>query len=698
LIAERRHASGESYEGEKINHWHPSPDEEPLQMKAHILVLVSVLGYLGAMASTPLLASGQTSDANEWAWMAGSNLVGSTGFQATVYGTLGAPSPANTPGSRFGAVSWTDKNGHLWLFGGETTIAGGLIDEPNDLWEFDTSTNDWTWMGGGSANTCVVNECGNAGAYGTLGTPAAANFPGSRNGAVAWTDRNGHFWLFGGDGFDANGVVGLLNDMWEFDPSTSHWRWMGGNSIVPSANTGQPGVYGTMGVPAAGNNPGGRWMSAGSTDNKGNFWLFAGWGYDANGMNGSPNNLFEFSPSTNEWTWINGSSTVSTGGFQPGVYGSLGTPSPENIPGSRANALAWSDSGGNLWLFGGNGLDANGNSGYLNDMWQFNPSSNQWTWMGGSNVLNCAGVPHGYCFQQGVYGALGIAAAGNIPTSRENAAGWIDNDGNFWLFSGLSPYFGGNDLWEFHPSTNEWAWMGGSDSGEGSGVYGTLGIPAPGNFPPVRWGEAAWTDSTGSFWLYAGNWLAEDNLTGFPDDLWRYVPSDTVNVPHADFAFSLDTQSFTLLPARSAMSVVRVTGLDGFNSTITFSCSGLPTGATCSFFPSSITPAQSGVEYQSTMTVAVAASTASLHRSFSFMPLGTTLAALIFCFGWKKKRPWNLLALLVLSTTGLGVLTGCGGSAASQQPTTSIVTVTASSGSISHAITFSLTVDPYPNL
>ncbi len=52
-------------------------------------------------------------------------------------------------------------------------------------------------------------------------------------------------------------IVGYLNDLWEFNPSTNEWTWMGGSSTVGS-NGGQSGVYGTLGTPAAGNIPGGR--------------------------------------------------------------------------------------------------------------------------------------------------------------------------------------------------------------------------------------------------------------------------------------------------------------------------------------------------------------------------------------------------------------------------------------------------------
>jgi hypothetical protein len=57
---------------------------------------------------------------------------------------------------------------------------------------------------------------------------------------------------------------------------------------------------------------------------------------------------------------------------QPGAYGTLGTPSPGNVPGARSLATTWTYSNGNLWLFGGFGFDAQGTAGYLNDMWQYN--------------------------------------------------------------------------------------------------------------------------------------------------------------------------------------------------------------------------------------------------------------------------------------------------------------------------------------
>jgi hypothetical protein len=256
-------------------------------------------------------------------------------------------------------------------------------------------TNEWTWMGGSSSTTGSI-----PGVYGTLRTPAPGNIPGRREGAVTWTDSSGHLWLFGGDGYDANGNDGELNDLWEFNPSL--------------------GTYG-------------------------------------------------------EWTWMGGSSTLGLYGGQKGVYGTLGVPAVANVPGSRGAAVSWTDSGGNFWLFGGFGEDANSNSGDLNDLWKFNPSTYQWTWMGGSKTLSCTlvynpstGDSVQYCGNPGVYGTLGVGAAGNIPGGRDGAVSWTDSSGHLWLFGGAGFYNGNsyyfNDLWEFNPSYGDWTWMGGSSS------------------------------------------------------------------------------------------------------------------------------------------------------------------------------------------------------------------------------------------
>jgi N-acetylneuraminic acid mutarotase len=387
--------------------------------------------------------------------------------------------------------------------------------------------NEWTWMGGS-------NTAAQPGVYGTLETPAAGNVPGSRRNAASWTDSSGNFWLFGGSGTDANGNSGYLNDLWEFSPSTNEWAWMSG-----SKTHNQPGVYGTLEEFAAGNIPGSRSSASSWIDGSGNLWLFGGSGNDANGIDSQLNDLWIFDPSTKEWAWMGGSSTVgnNSGTGRPGVYGTLKTPAAGNDPGGRYYASGWTDSSGNLWLFGGSAYDANGVKGYLNDLWEFNPSTYEWAWMGGSKTYTSLGM----------YGTLGTPAAGNTPSGRILTAGWSDNNGNYWLFGGqtYSDANGNNsclnDLWAFNSSTNEWAWMGGSQTADQPGVYGALGTPAAANTPGCRNSSSSWADSDGNFWLFGGAGLDANGISGVLNDLWKYQPYPAAATP----AFSLAQGTYT---------------------------------------------------------------------------------------------------------------------------------------------------------
>lgn len=299
----------------------------------------------------------------------------------------------------------------------------------------------------GGSNTPGANG-GQPGVYGTQGTPAAANIPGSRSSAVALTDTNGNLWLFAGFGYDAvNGQfpaqLGELDDLWNYNPASGQWTWIDGSNIFSS--TSQTGLYGTLGDFAVGFVPGDRNGGVGWMDGNGDLWLFSGWssvafptGSDVTTQsindpsNCCYNDLWEFKLSSNLSAWVGGSLKFN----QPGIYGTLGTPAASNIPGGREGAVSWTDHAGNFWLFGGYGFDANGTLCYLNDLWKFDPATGAWGWMSGSST---AAAQSGLCQsggQPGVYGALGATASGNTPGGRAGQVGWTDSGGNLWLFGG----------------------------------------------------------------------------------------------------------------------------------------------------------------------------------------------------------------------------------------------------------------------
>ncbi|NVM52731.1 MAG: hypothetical protein HWN66_03425 [Candidatus Helarchaeota archaeon] len=70
----------------------------------------------------------------------------------------------------------------------------------------------------------------------------------------------------------------------------------------------------------------------------------------------------------NLWTWVSGNYSAN----QLGSYGQQGVPAATNVPGARAYSVSWTDTAGNLWLFGGDGYD-NASVGLLNDLWKYSP-------------------------------------------------------------------------------------------------------------------------------------------------------------------------------------------------------------------------------------------------------------------------------------------------------------------------------------
>lgn len=284
-----------------------------------------------------------------WTWMSGSTNVNQNGF----YGTQGVSSTTNTPGGRHGAVSWTDSSGSLWLFGGYGYPASGANDYLNDLWKYDTVTTNWTWLKG--ANYALQN-----GIYGIKGTADPANMPGAREAAASWMDSSGTLWIFGGYGSPASGGVGCLNDMWKFNPVTTNWTWTKGSSSYR-----QSGIYGTKGIADAANTPGARQLATSWIDGSGALWLFGGNGYPPSGVVGFLNDAWKYDPATANWTWMQGADY----GDQSGVYGTQGKLSLANTPGARYDAMAWCDSSGTPWLFGGMGRDRSGGLDRLNDLW-----------------------------------------------------------------------------------------------------------------------------------------------------------------------------------------------------------------------------------------------------------------------------------------------------------------------------------------
>ncbi|MDA9563860.1 gliding motility-associated C-terminal domain-containing protein [Flavobacteriales bacterium] len=267
-----------------------------------------------------------------------------------VYGTQGISDPANTPGAREGAEGWTDKDGNLWLFGGYGVDDGTVwcCSMLNDLWKYDVTSGEWTWMHGDKTGS----PSGNPGA---IGVSNPANTPeGRKEGSIGYNPNTNIAWMFGGSGSN-----GKMNDIWTFNLNTNEWTWMDGSSA-----SAQPANWGTLGTSAPTNIPEAKRSASEWIDAEGNLWI---WGGD-NGP-GSPQDLWKYDVSIGEWTWLSGLSTPNG----VGIYGTMGTPDPNNLPGARERAVSWMDKTGTLWLFGGRGSDDSNYGGKLNCTWKYNP-------------------------------------------------------------------------------------------------------------------------------------------------------------------------------------------------------------------------------------------------------------------------------------------------------------------------------------
>jgi pseudomonalisin len=182
--------------------------------------------------------------------------------------------------------------------------------------------------------------------------------------------------------------------------------------------------------------------------------------------------------------------------------------------------------------------------------------------------------------------------------------------------------------------------------------------------------------------------------TNFSGSTSSAVPYDV-----RDFTIRLSPTTVTVTaPGRSGTTTLTITPLGGFSQTPTYTCTGLPSEAACTF----PTAATGG-----TLTITTMAPSARMDKS----PVGRSkglfyalllpgLLGLVVSAGSRKRtlrglRLLSLIAVLALSTLWMP---GCGGGSSSGPsnpgtPTgTNSVTVTATAGSLSHKENITLTI------
>lgn len=196
------------------------------------------------------------------------------------------------------------------------------------------------------------------------------------------------------------------------------------------------------------------------------------------------------------------------------------------------------------------------------------------------------------------------------------------------------------------------------------------------------------------------------------DTNFATVSSPTTNLQLASFSLSSQPSSATIRTGQTATFTISLTPSPGFTTPVTFSCSGLPTDASCSFSQSTLTP--NGATVSTMMTFQTSANAAAAPMSSPTVPvqlLFLLVGVLLICqlFLWGNRRTlhprWltvcTILALIFLgigcssagSGSGSGSGSGGGGTSQTTPPGTYSVTVQASpNGAAAQAQTISLTV------
>jgi gliding motility-associated-like protein len=212
------------------------------------------------------------------------------------------------------------------------------------------------------------------------------------------------------------------------------------------------------------------------------------------------------SAQSGEWTWVRG---PQNGSSPLGNYGTQGVSSPTNVPPSRYQAAYWKDLTGKFWVFGG--VAFGGSSDHYNDMWMFDPATEEWTWVQGPQLANNT---------SGQYGTKGVSSPLNIPPARGWGANcWTGKDGMLYLYGGFGSIGTSfNDVWRYEIATNEWTWIAGSNTTGVLANHGTLGVASPTNDPGERNEcKSGWTVND-ELWMFGGF----SGAAQAANDLWKY--------------------------------------------------------------------------------------------------------------------------------------------------------------------------------
>jgi Galactose oxidase, central domain/Kelch motif len=312
------------------------------------------------------------------------------------YGTQGVESPVITPGGRNRAASAVDSKGNIWLFGGNwgspqsdlfkfnpktgnwtfiTSNNDYNLNKPfpryrvrawfdaednfwiyggaqyngeayNDLWKFNTTTNQWIFISGNKNLTYPMDS--NNGVYpATEGTGGTQYFPRSRCDYLYWVDNEGNFWVYGG--YLISHGSDELGDFWKFNPSTNEWFLMTGSR--------------TINLPKTSTYPGSRNAAYCWKGNDGHLYLRGGQRLYSHFLS----DIYRYKISEGVWEEV---APINDSNLAP-ISAGNGIENSTNRPGGQVCTLNHITTKTHTYLFSGYGYGINGVAGYTGGIWRY---------------------------------------------------------------------------------------------------------------------------------------------------------------------------------------------------------------------------------------------------------------------------------------------------------------------------------------
>ena len=199
----------------------------------------------------------------------------------------------------------------------------------------------------------------------------------------------------------------------------------------------------------------------------------------------------------------------------------------------------------------------------------------------------------------------------------------------------------------------------------------------------------------------AGTYTVTASYAGDIANLGSVSAPVTLTIAAPDYSITASPSSATIKVGQSATTTLTVTPVGGYTGTVKFSCGTLPTGVACNFAPSSVTPSTGAAT--STLTI----TTTALLRNLPGPLQGIAWASLLLLTLSPRRtlrlnrRLARATLLTLLLAAGFFSFSGCSSSSPTKPPSnpgtpvgaqTISVTTADSSGNLSHAINFQVTV------